>query len=330
MRSIPPVARRQFDVFTTAQAEAWGLTPAALKHAVGAGELWRPRRGAYSPPIDEMDRFAAERAKALRQAVAAALLMPTTVSHAAALIAVDIPVWNAPRSCVTALPGRTGDTEGVHLHRAALRESEAVRLGNVWVTRPATSLVELARERGIEDGIVAADAVLRRRLATSADLEQALARSAGRPGIRVARRVVELADPRSESPLESVSRAYLAAMPIARPEIQVVIRTRGGRYIRRTDFYWDEFGLVGEVDGRMKYDRPDAEPLSVQKEHEDAMGDCGLGVVRWGIREIRSPALLQAKVERAIARRLRAPVERGWIAEPARWPVVPPRVAVAG
>ncbi|MGH8963294.1 MAG: hypothetical protein ACRDWT_19230, partial [Jatrophihabitantaceae bacterium] len=53
----------------------------------------------------------------------------------------------------------------------------------------------------------------------------------------------------------------------------------GGRFVGRADFYWPEFGVVGEADGRMQYD--DRTVLLAEKRRREALEALGLIVVRW-------------------------------------------------
>ena len=60
-------------------------------------------------------------------------------------------------------------------------------------------------------------------------------------------------DELAESPLESISQAGLrrgCACPRRNPSAGST--TERGRFVGRCDFYWDEFGVVGEADGEAK------------------------------------------------------------------------------
>lgn len=105
-----------------------------------------------------------------------------------------------------------------------------------------------------------------------------------RPGVRQA---LEFTDPLRDSPPESFSFGafVLAGLPL--PQCQVLFDSEG--QIIRVDFYWPEFGLVGECDGNVKYDGTyglAAEALVGQNVREQALRDMGLSVVRWTAAEI--------------------------------------------
>ncbi|WP_188509212.1 hypothetical protein [Conyzicola nivalis] len=71
-------------------------------------------------------------------------------------------------------------------------------------------------------------------------------------GLVSARRAVEFADGGAGSPAESLGRVQFHALRLPPPELQVPFFDDRG-LIGYADFYWREFDLIGEVDGRSKY-----------------------------------------------------------------------------
>jgi hypothetical protein len=60
-------------------------------------------------------------------------------------------------------------------------------------------------------------------------------------------------------------------------------------FIGRVDFYWEEFGVIGEADGRSKYAEPGA--LYAEKRREDRLrrhAGCR-ELIRWGWTDLRPP-----------------------------------------
>ena len=53
------------------------------------------------------------------------------------------------------------------------------------------------------------------------------------------------------------SRLRLDDQGLPRPELQVDIVNSAGWFVARVDFYWPEYGVVGEADGNDKYHRRD-------------------------------------------------------------------------
>jgi predicted transcriptional regulator of viral defense system len=305
MLSLPAEADGQFGVFTTVQAAACGWTPKALAKATSKGELVRIRRAVYAAATHCVDPHPSARRTVLQGAVAATLAGGSaTVSHSSAAIAHDLPVMMTPDvPCVSVDRNHTA-IDGVHLHRRASSPSHRKPVGLVPVTDPARTCVDIAREAGLLPGLVTTDAALHRGLVTAADLEAEYATLRGRAGLRDGRRLLELCSPLSESPLETISLFHMSGLPV-QPRQQAELYTSLGEFIGRADFYWEQFGLVGEADGREKYD---GDELYREKLRQDAMLSAGLLVIRWGwataMSRRRLDELIRAELARAEQLRL--------------------------
>ena len=101
------------------------------------------------------------------------------------------------------------------------------------------------------------------------------------------------------------------------------ITNRAGRFLGRVDFYWDEFGVVGEADGLGKYDRG-AAALRDEKVRQGEMEDAGLIFVRWGWTDLRPFAPTAARLRAAFVRGVRP--DRA----PRDWRVAWPQPRAAG
>ena len=135
---------------------------------------------------------------------------------------------------------------------ATLDPIDLTRWFGVSVTTPARTCVDVARHDR-RAGLMSTDAALRQRLTTRAELEAALERARGWPGVQQAREIVRFADARSESPLESVVRLALHDSGFPTPELQYEIAVPGRRRPLRVDFCWPEHRVILEADGRGKY-----------------------------------------------------------------------------
>ena len=229
-----------------------------------------------------------------------------TVSHSGAAALLGLWLITTPELvCATYPRGRRGPMPGVHRHRARLFPGHVVRDGRILLSSAARTVVDLGRESGADAAIVAADSALRDGLTTRSELAATLATCAGWPGVRAAARAIELADPRSESPLESLSRLRMSAAGLPAPETQVCILNRSGHFLGRVDFYWDEFGVVGEADGLGKYDGELLSPRE-EKVRQGRLEDCGLIFVRWGWADLWPFDPTAARLRAAFARGLRA------------------------
>jgi very-short-patch-repair endonuclease len=167
----------------------------------------------------------------------------------------------------------------------------------VPATTRARTTVDLARWVTFRSGVVVADSALRRGC-TRAELERVVADCTRWPGIRRARDVVAFADGRSESPLESISRVAIRDMGLPAPELQVGLG--GAVPVGIVDFYWEDYGVVGEADGMLKYDDDEKTSLREEKLRQEALEDLGLIVVRWTWEQIwRQPDWVAMRLRRA-------------------------------
>jgi hypothetical protein len=199
-------------------------------------------------------------------------------------------------------PRRTGDAFSVHLHRATVDSVDVINVDGVLRTTIARTVVDIAREHGWIEAVVVGDAALARGMVTTAQLDTVLAACARWPGICRARGVVAELDRLAESPLESVSRLRIRQLGLPPPQLQVPVTDLRGVELGRVDFYWPDLGVVGEVDGRMKYaDNPET-ALWDEKRRQERLEDTGLIVVRWGKPELDQPELLRRKLLAAFGR----------------------------
>ena len=176
---------------------------------------------------------------------------------------------------------------------------EVIQIGGVVATTLARTAVDVGRGRGFLAGVVAADAVLARGVRRE-ELRDVLEGRECWPGARAARRAVEFADPRAESPLESVGRVRCHEQGLPAPELQVWLGDADGP-IGRVDQYWAEHRTVAEADGALKY--ATAVDLFVEKRREDRLRDAGYEVVRYTWNEaLHSPGLVASRLLRAFDR----------------------------
>lgn len=306
-------------LFSRSDALAAGWTDDAIAHAVTIGRWRRLSPGVYAPAAaaaNVLSSPAAARGAELLLARSAQRTCPRAViSHGSAALMWDLPtLGNGSRPCVTVAAGTAlRGLAAVHLHRAGLPAAEVVTVGGARITSAARTVCDVARECGSDAGVVAADAALRARLVTPAQLGAQVSRCARWPGIASARRAVALADPLSESPLESLSRLRIAAAGLPTPELQVEIGDDLGTFVGRLDFYWPEYGVAGEADGNLKY--TDRSVLVDERRRQRRLESLGLVVVRWEWADLRRFA--------GVTRELKAAFQRGVRPGGRRWSVLP-------
>ena len=240
------LACRQGFVLTRDQARGCGMADADLRSLVRR-ELWTaPRRGVVSPltPTVATTEIAA---------TALALVRPdTVVSHTSAAALWGLPLL-APveRPSVTMRFANGGGQAGANAHAAKIGNADVGRWFGVATTAVSRTVVDVARTEGRRAGLVAADSALHEELTTPEALRLALLRQHGWPGVVAARWVVEHADGRAESPLESLTRLLVIDAELPVPDLQAWVRTDRG--FVRVDGLWEGRLVVLEADGMLKY-----------------------------------------------------------------------------
>jgi hypothetical protein len=108
---------------------------------------------------------------------------------------------------------------------------------------------DLARTSPLGEAIVAVDMALHHSLVRSEDLREFIAAHPTSKGVRQARRVLDLADPRAESPMESRLRILLVLAGLPRPAAQAELTDGRGHFLGRVDLYYPAHRLALEYDG---------------------------------------------------------------------------------
>ena len=286
-----------------------GLVDEEITRLRRRGQWTSLQRGAY---LDGDPRLGRRARHLLRvHATLAGLRRPAVVSHVSAAAVHGLPLWGLPlqRVHITRRPPARGDVDTrLHSHVARLTDDEVVSVGGLVVTSLARTVVDIGRTAGFGPALAVADAGLRSGRITRTQLSTVVEAGAGTRGTRLARRVVEAADGRSESVGESRSRALMHLLRLPLPDLQVEIRDDDGVLLGRCDFGWQDAGMLGEFDGRVKYGRllkpgqNGGDVVFEEKRREDALRDEGWGMVRWVWRDLDDGP--------AFARRLRARLDR--------------------
>lgn len=288
---------------TSSLLDVSGMTPAELYRARRDGDLERIRRGSYAIP-ERLDHPSRHR----RLAVATAPLLAegSVLSHATAAVVHELPISEERLGRVwVTRPGSGHGRRGpvVHLRRSPLAASDVVEVDGLMVTSMARTAIDLAREWPFEWGVVVCDAVMARGV-TRDELAEVVERLRRWPGGRRAWSAVRFADPSSGSPAESLSRVQIERLGFPTPSTQFRV-VLDGSVVATTDFGWEDFGLVGECDGRIKYGellRPGETPADAvmrEKRREEKIRQAGFWIVRWGWREVNDPLELGRILRRA-------------------------------
>jgi hypothetical protein len=318
--SIDAVARLTADLgpgpWRLRDVRATGWTDAAVRAAMAAGRVVRPRRGVVAlPGASDTDP---------RHDIRAALLVAgpyAVVSHDSAVRWHELwqPRLMSPLVHLT-VPGEPGRVDrGVRIHRSAL-PAELVTTTHGWpVTTLARTAADAARGRPLIDAAALVDSAARRILEVDhgfsprglretehrehrrdlvvAALNEAAESVAGWPGSRVLQRAIALVEPLSESAFETWSRVWIHASALPRPEVAFAVQGASGRWYY-SDFGWPEHGVLGEADGIGKYGTDPAHvarALRAERLRQRDLEDADWTVMRWD----------SAEPPRSVLRRLR-------------------------
>jgi very-short-patch-repair endonuclease len=191
-------------------------------------------------------------------------------------------------------------TTGATIRCAGMRPEEITDWFGAPVLTVERTVADIARSTGVAAGLVAADAALHDGLTTLELLVQARGWSRYRPGVKAFDRVLELADGRAESPLETLVRLCLVDGGLPAPEPQVWVETHRGRY--RVDMAYPAQRVIIEADGALKYDGREPMALVDEKRRQEALERADYVVVRVTWWEVRNePWEVVARVRRKLA-----------------------------
>ena len=146
--------------------------------------------------------------------------------------------------------GDLREQPGLTVHRDLLASDEIIDCGGVPVTTALRTAWNLARWLPTVEAVVALDALAR----LGGFAPQAVLGIQRRyPRARWRRRVprvIDLADPRAESPMESRARLVLVLRGLPRPELQYPVYDERGEFVARLDMAYPWCKLAIEYDGR--------------------------------------------------------------------------------
>jgi len=172
---------------------------------------------------------------------------------AAILLGVECAPRVAPAEVLVAR--NTREHPGLSVHYGTPSAAEVTECDGCRLTTAERTAWDLTRRLPLVEAVVALDALARRGAFIPAAL---LARRAANPGAKHSRRlteIVELADPRAESPMETRLRVGLLRAGLPRPEVQHKIEDEHGFVLARVDLAYPTAKLAIEYDGDTHFDR---------------------------------------------------------------------------
>jgi very-short-patch-repair endonuclease len=273
-------------MWRTGQLHEKGLNARAIKLLLKHRKLVRLRYGCYIRGELWDKQSATVRSRQLIHAHAHGTLTTSSgdyvYSHTSAARLHGLFMWNV-NDLIHVLLRVQPSTErlgsDVRGHTAPYTAADVVRMGHLRVTSLERTVVDCAMMLNHQQALVLMDHALR--LGADPALMQAMAEGLpGRRGIRNLRRALANADPRSESAGETLTRELIVRLKLPRPEPQVEVTTRVGRY--RLDFAWKEKKVALEFDGKTKYFdyKPTPDVLYQERQRENALTEDGWKFLR--------------------------------------------------
>jgi hypothetical protein len=261
---IVRVASRQHGLITRRQALAAGMPITRVDALVRQGGWRSLHRGVYLTTVPEDGS-----PLPLATTAMAAVLRwgpRVTVSHESAAELLGLPVLSTPASwsrfagpapgpahfplTLTVEPDRRIIARGVRVHRTPLARTDLVQVAGIPVTSLIRTVLDLVRTAPTLTALAAADAAAHHNPAIPDAVAYTLEMLAGHRSVRRAQQLLELVEPATQSPLETLLRELIRLGGLPRPLAQYDVRGPGGGLLGRVDLAYPGSGLLIEGDGR--------------------------------------------------------------------------------
>lgn len=275
---------------------ARGVSDAEIRSARRNHSITTVQPGLYVPPsVFERSDTSARHLLAVRAATDKTT-SGAVVSHQSAAIVHGFDMWKPNLDRVHfSIDSRSGGriTSRRHVHTSVLTNDDITVVDGIAVTTAARTVADLAKAESFEFAVCVGDSALR---SGATDRESIYAALRGRGSVRGARAVAFI-DARSETVGESRSRVYLQRNGFPAPDLQLNLFDEFGFFVARTDFAYEEEGVIGEFDGLVKYMNSDdgtrtpSDVVIDEKAREDRLREHGWVVVRWTWKDLEGSGL---------------------------------------
>jgi hypothetical protein len=274
--------------FNLEEARRHGLTK---DHLLGAS--WRRLGGGYYAFGAIADDPNVVLAAAIRRLPKKAVFSGRT---AAWLHGLDLPPCE-PIEVTLPLDCPTSRLVGVTVRRSTVDAGETVMRRGQPATSVVRTIADLGRRLPLLDAVAALDMALHRRLLELIDLRSWAGAHPRSRGVARLRRATELAEPATESVMETGLRLLLVLAGLPRPLAQISLCDEGGRFVGRADFYYPLRRLALEYDGSGH-----RENLTGDNRRQNRMVDAGYHLLRFTAADVLSaPDSVVALVRRALS-----------------------------
>ncbi|MGH3442852.1 MAG: type IV toxin-antitoxin system AbiEi family antitoxin domain-containing protein [Nitriliruptorales bacterium] len=297
---VARAAAKRFGLFTSSDAQAHGVTRNGIASRVRSGDVTRVGRGIY--------RFTAADPSREQRLLAAILACGdgAVASHLTAAAVWTLGDLRPVAPFHVLVPDkRKREIDGVALHSSTTLDRLDVTVrGAMPVTTPWRTTVDACGKLSVDEGEDLTIEVMRRRMATPAQLRAATERMGPAPGVAGVNQVLRSFDPeelvRLMSWLEAKFLREIRRRRLPMPKVNRRITNEHGRLIGKVDFIWERANLVVEVDGLRWHSLPS------QKRYDDdrqnALVLAGGRMLRFGAWKIeRELDEVMATVAKALA-----------------------------
>lgn len=182
---------------------------------------------------------------------------------------------------------------GVRLRRASLPESDITICRGFRVTTTLRTTCDLGSRRDLTESTVAIDMATHAGVTDLKSINRYVDENPGSKGIRRLRRALALADPRSESPMETRLRLELVKARLPKPAVQEELYDEHGQFLARADLYYSDVRLAIEFDGQDHKDR-----LGPDLRRQNALLNAGYRIVRFTAADLRVRGAAASQVRR--------------------------------
>jgi hypothetical protein len=265
----------------------------ALARAKTSGRAVKLRRGVYASAsewadLDDLDRYL------LRvRGVAESRRVRPVLSHWSAAAVWGIPIigrWPAEVHRVIDRTSGGRSKDGIIAHVTEMASVDVVEVDGLLVTSFARTIVDLATVSSAMSGVAGADYALHRKRPGCLSKEDLLQEwEAAKPLKAHARslRILEFATDLADSPAESAGRVNIHLAGFPEPRLQTPFYDIDG-FIGEPDYDFAGYDHLGEVDGKLKYFKPEylrgrdpGEVIYDEKIREDRFKALPKKVTRW-------------------------------------------------
>ncbi len=285
--------------FTGREAIHHGVGREQLRRLCREGEIRRMLLGVYASTHLEDDLST--------RAAGVALVLPEHAvlcrRTAAWLRGIDLRCPGEPPLAVEVLVGVGTEPlhrRGVIAHQSKLPDDDVETIADLAVTSGLRTAADLGRYRPRTEAVVALDALAHAGHCRLEDVAQLLPGLRRQRGVRQLDLVLRLANPRSESPMETRTRIVIVDAGLPCPEVQFEVFDHWGQVIARLDLAYPERKLGLEYDGRIAH--TELREFDRDRERQNELLAAGWTLLRFVARDVLwRPQYVVRQVERSLA-----------------------------